>query len=273
MALTASLCFSACNTETNEPVEAIDDSTIELVSEMTLTESVEETIDASANEAIAASEDDDPTKSTSSTTESSCAIITISPDDGSYPRSITIDFGEQCTGFSGQTRSGAMTVTISDTLRNPGAEYSVSFDNFSVDDIMVSGTKSVKNTGTEEAPAFTEDYDLTLITPSDIEIQKVKTSTREWVEGVESYTLIDDVFETTGSAEVTSSSGRYYSYDITSPLKTTRLCENILEGELVIDWSGSDESITVDYGTGFCDWKVYISQGARMIHRAVYLNE
>ena len=130
----------------------------------------------------------------------------------------------------------------------------------------------MENTGTDDKPAFTENIDITLVTPSDIEIRKTKTSTREWAEGVGTYTLTDDVFLTTGSSEITSSSGRYYSYDITSPLKSTRLCNNILEGEMEIDWSGSDDSIVVDFGNGFCDWKVNITQGSRIIRRAVFLN-
>jgi len=46
------------------------------------------------------------------------------------PKTITIDFGEGCEGPRGFTRSGIITITITDTLRNPGAEYQATFDNF-----------------------------------------------------------------------------------------------------------------------------------------------
>jgi hypothetical protein len=136
----------------------------------------------------------------------------------------------------------------------------------------VTGTKSARNTGTKEAPSFTEEMDLMLTTPSGIEIQKQKTITREWIEGMDTYTLVDDVFLLSGSANVTSSSGRSYAYMITEPLKIARTCENILEGVMVINWSGQEEDVTIDYGDGECDWKVYVSRARRIIRRQVYLD-
>ena len=74
--------FTACNNDDEiKPEVSVDDSTIELVKEVAYTESIDEAIDASVNEAIAAAEHHDPTKS-ASTTETNCAVITVSPDDG-----------------------------------------------------------------------------------------------------------------------------------------------------------------------------------------------
>ena len=35
-----------------------------------------------------------------------CATITVTPNDTTYPKTITIDFGDSCVGLDGELRSG-----------------------------------------------------------------------------------------------------------------------------------------------------------------------
>ncbi|MEN6618323.1 MAG: hypothetical protein ABFC28_02325 [Rikenellaceae bacterium] len=270
IAFAGMISFTSCSDDDSVAEEDLNSETINLVKEITMTESIDEEIDASINEAIAYSEQDPKLKS--ATTGPECATVTVIPRDGTFPKTITIDFGNSCSGISGLTRSGSITVIISDTLRNHGAEYSVTFNNYTVEGVTVTGTKSVENTGTEDFPSFTEETNTTLTTANSIVIKKTKTITRKWVEGMDTYTQIDDVFLLSGSAEVTSSADRSYSYIITKPLKIARTCENILEGVMEITWSGKDEPVTIDFGEGLCDWKVYVSRAKRIIRRVVYLN-
>lgn len=266
------IALTSCENDDNDvSSEELSTETIDLVKESSTTEMIEEEIDASVSEAIGYSEEESSgLKSTS--VESECATVTVLPEDGSFPKTITIDFGDGCEGNSGLTRSGSIIITITDTLRNPGAEYSTTFNNYTVENISVTGTKTVENTGTEDAPSFTEESDFSFTTPSNIVIDKQKSITRTWIEGMDTYVLVDDVFLISGSADVNSSSGRSYSYIITEPLKISRNCVNILEGEMEITWSGHEESVTIDYGDGECDWKVYVSRARRIIRRAVFLN-
>ncbi len=273
LALSGIVTFPSCSKDNNSSSEEeLSSETVDVVQENTNTEVIDEEIAASIDEAIAYSEEQGETGTRVTATESGCATVTVAPDDETFPKTITIDFGDGCEGISGLTRSGSIVITISDTLRNPGAEYTATFTDFAVEGFTVAGTKSSSNTGTKEEPSFTEDIDLTLTTPSDIKIHKQKTITREWIGGMNTYTLVDDVFLLSGSADVTSTSGRSYSYTITEPFKIARTCENILEGVIVISWSGNDEDVTIDYGEGTCDWKIYISQGRRIIRRQVYLD-
>ena len=263
--------FTSCDNDNTVAEEELGTETIELVKESSSTEMIEEETDASINEAIAYSEQQSTTLK-SATTASECATITMLPDDGTFPKTITIDFGDGCTGTRGLTRSGSISITISDSLRNPGAEYSVTFDQYMIEGFAITGTRSVENTGTKDAPSFTEETSLSLTTPGGIVIEKQKSVSREWIEGTDTYALSDDVFLLSGSAQVSSTAGRSYSYDIIEPLKVARTCENILEGIIEITWSGKEEPVTIDYGDGECDWKVYVSRARRIIRRTVFLN-
>ena len=254
LALSGVFALTSCSDDSDSSSEEeLSTETVGVAQESSNTEAIDVEIDAGIDEAIAYSEQHGTVETRATATESGCATVTVTPDDESFPKTITIDFGDACEGISGLTRSGSIVITISDTLRNPGAEYTATFNDYAVEGFTVEGTKSSSNTGTEEALSFTEDIDLTLITPSGIEIHKQKTITREWIGGTDTYALVDDVFLLSGSADVTSTSGRSYSYTITEPLKITRTCGNILEGVIVINWSGSDEDVTIDYGEGTCD--------------------
>src|SRR5687767_2047473 len=49
-----------------------------------------------------------------------CAEITVTPNDSTYPKTITIDFGNGCLGRDGKFRSGAIIVHLTAPLRRPG---------------------------------------------------------------------------------------------------------------------------------------------------------
>lgn len=271
IAFSGMLALTSCSKDDDQGSEELSTETVALVKESASTETIEETIDASIHEAIADAEEQNSGPGPVSV-ESTCATVTVSPEDGSFPRTITIDFGDGCDGVNGMTRSGSIVVTLSDTLCNPGTEYVVAFSNYNVENFAVSGTKNVENTGTREAPSFTEESNLTFTMPSGIVITKHKSITRDWIEGMDTDTFVDDVFLISGSAEVSSSAGRSYSYRITRPLKTARTCRNVLEGVIEITWSGHGEPVTIDYGDGECNRKVYVSRARRIIRRVVFLN-
>ena len=49
-----------------------------------------------------------------------CAEITVTPNDSTYPKTITIDFGNGCLGRDGKFRSGGIVVHLTAPLRRPG---------------------------------------------------------------------------------------------------------------------------------------------------------
>ena len=264
------LSLTACSKNDDVSPEAIADETVAVTQECLTTESIDNEIDASISTALLVSEksyseNDVATEQTgintkSASAETNCMNISIKPLVGGFPKTITIDFGDGCTGENGFSRSGAIAVTITDTLRAPGVSYSVAFENFAVEDYTITGSLNVTNTGTEAVPSFAEDMNLSITGPDGLIISKSKVVDRVWAEGALTDELTDDVYLISGSANVESSTGNFYSYDITTPLKISYSCDPIQEGVLVLTLTGQSNPVTIDFGNGDCDWKARLSQ-------------
>ncbi|RKD92047.1 hypothetical protein [Mangrovibacterium diazotrophicum] len=267
------LSMAACSKSDDDSASNISTENVALAEECLTTEAIDNEITASINTALLVSESSYSTSSTtieetamttkSASTLPDCMTISIKPLIGGFPKTITLDFGDGCVGDDGFTRSGSIAVTITDTLRAPGVSYSVVFDDFAIEGYSVAGTLYVENTGTETVPSFYEDMELVFTGTSGLTITKSKTIEREWSEGASTDDLTDDVFTITGSADSQSSSGYFYSYDITTPLVMSYDCDPISEGVMVLTISGQTDPITVDFGDGTCDWKATLSQAGR----------
>lgn len=80
-----------------------------------------------------------------------CPTVTLVPADGSYPRTMTIDFGtDGCTGPDGRVRKGQIVVNLTDTLSNEDAVRTATFVDFYVDDAHLEGTRTLTNTGLDD---------------------------------------------------------------------------------------------------------------------------
>jgi hypothetical protein len=230
-----------------------------LVKEAVNTEAFENEITTSIDRAIAYSEQINSGEK--SATISDCTNITVRPIIGSFPKTVTINFGDGCEEVKGFIRSGSMSITISDTLRTTGTSYDVTFNNFAVEEYSITGTVSVENTSSGEVLSFSQKMDLTMTDVDGIVIEKSKTVERVWIEGSETSDITDDVFSISGYADISSTSGRAYSYSITEPLIVSYSCDIVSEGVMEITTSASDEPVIIDFGNDGCDWKIYVSQG------------
>lgn len=186
-----------------------------------------------------------------------CPTITVSPDDGSFPKTITIDYGiEGCEGPNGRLRKGQIIVTYSDTLINAGATRTVTFNGFSVDDAQISGTKVLTNLGANELgqPAFTRVVsDALIVFPSGKSVSWNVTHTLTQTAGADTPEILDNVFEITGSSSGINRNDTPFEVSITTPLVKSKGCRWIESGvkEVVVD---GVLRRSIDYGTeGNCD--------------------
>ena len=74
-----------------------------------------------------------------------CADITVTPNDSTYPKTITIDFGNGCLGRDGKFRSGAIVIHLTAPLRRPGSVVTITFRNYYVNRVHLEGTKIISN--------------------------------------------------------------------------------------------------------------------------------
>lgn len=193
----------------------------------------------------------------------SCPKITVDkPDTIRWPKIITIDYGEGCTGFYGQTRSGMIKITVTGWHRHPGSTRTVELMNYFINGIHVEGTKTVTNNGRNDNDNLTFTIELTggkITTPDSVVMTREFSRTREWVAGESTRNHWDDEFFITGAASGTNFRGEAYSRTITNPLEWAASCRFVKSGTIQIE-VGDRSPITLDYGSGECDAEATVTK-------------
>ena len=111
----------------------------------------------------------------------SCAVVTATAVSGT--KSYTVDFGSNCLGTDGRTRSGKLIYTCTGgSYRNPGFVMTVSSQNYVVDGNTVTiNNKTVSNTTTNSIATGTNPgINLTWAVTATVTIQKSGGGTITW---------------------------------------------------------------------------------------------
>lgn len=179
-----------------------------------------------------------------------CATVSVDyPDGGTYPRVITIDYGEEnCQVRPNLYKRGKIIITLTDSIINVGAQRLVTFDSFYINDNLVSGSRSLSNMGENEDSYITFDID------NDISIgdwTRQTTGSKIWIEGFETMEFADNVFLLTGSSSSTRPGGLVIDRTIIEDLRVDRSCGYITEG--IVSIQRGDEVSSIDFGDGSCD--------------------
>jgi hypothetical protein len=184
-----------------------------------------------------------------------CPTVTIDPADGSYPRTMTIDFGtDGCTGVDGRVRKGQIVVNLTDTLTNIGAVRTATFVDFYVDGANVEGTRTLTNLGlnADGNLSFSRTVVGGNITyPNGDATSWEANHTMVLTEGANTPTWLDNVWEVSGSASGVTRNGKAFTSEITTPLVRKRVCRWTVSGVKNLTVDG--KTITIDYGNGTCD--------------------
>jgi hypothetical protein len=181
---------------------------------------------------------------------SGCA--TISEDNENFPKLITINFGTGCTGPGGNTRSGIMYVHLTAPLDESGAIRTVTFDNYSINGIGISGSRVTTNIGTNGSgqPVFARVVDV-FFTYDNGTFHRNFNSEITWLEGYNTEECGDNDWKVTGTGTNTRADGTIVSRTITSPLYYFHTCDYIAQG--VVSVLAPSGAFTVNYGNGTCD--------------------
>lgn len=198
----------------------------------------------------------------------SCATTTLELASDNTPQVphgyITIDFGTSgCADAKGNTRKGKIKVEYKGRRFSPGSTVTTTFENYSLNNVNIEGTRTVTNasTSTDSAPQFTIKLTNGKATwPDGTTATRNSERTRKWNRTANPMT---DSWEVTGNADGTNRDKKTFSMTITKPLVYERECAisarifMAVEGtkELTVD----GKKITIDYGSGECDRKVTIT--------------
>ena len=202
-----------------------------------------------------------------------CAIITVTPNDTTYPKTITIDFGDSCVGLDGKLRSGKIIISLTAPLRKPGSVLTITLDNFYINHIHVEGTKTITNETENGAVKFTVAITGGKVTfPSGRGYSYEGSKTKAQVAGMDTKICRDDVFQITGWAKIEFNNGVVVKFEVVDPLIKKVSCPWRSDGTLQI--SINDRVLKLDYGfphNGDCDNKALLSWNNGNSQRVVLL--
>ena len=202
-----------------------------------------------------------------------CASITVTPNDSTYPKTITIDFGDSCVGLDGKLRSGKIIINLTAPLRKPGSVLTVTLENFYINHIHIEGTKTISNLSENGAIKFSVQVTGGKVTfPGGRGYSYESSKTRAQVAGMDTKTCRDDVFEITGSATIKFNNGVVVNFEIVDPLVKKVACPWLSDGTLKI--AINDHVLKIDYGfphNGDCDNKALLTWNDGNSQRVILL--
>ncbi|WP_420318258.1 hypothetical protein [Ekhidna sp.] len=181
-----------------------------------------------------------------------CANITHDEEN----KTVIIDYGDGCEGPGGRVRAGQIVITYSDHRLIPGAFREATFQNFSIDEVKVEGTRRVENVSEsmDDHPTFS--ITLTggkLIFDDGTEATRESSRTRTWIRA---NNPLGDEAHVDGNASGSRRDGVGYSMEILERLVYKRECWArgiFIPVAGVKQFTSGDNVAIVDYGDGECD--------------------
>jgi hypothetical protein len=202
-----------------------------------------------------------------------CATITATPNDTTYPKTITIDFGDSCVGLDGKLRSGKIIINLTAPLRKHGSVLTVSLENFYINHIHIEGTKTIGNLSENGTIKFSIQITGGKVTfPSGRGYSYESSKTKAQVAGMDTKICRDDVFEITGSATIKFNNGVVVKFEVADPLIKKVACPWLSDGTLKI--AINDRVLKIDYGfphNGDCDNKALLTWNDGNSQRVILL--
>lgn len=180
-----------------------------------------------------------------------CAEVTVEGE--AFPKTITIIYGEDCITRRGITKTGTVIITLSDTITNPGAVYTVEYVDMLVGNKAVEKTATYTNEGQNENGNWViSSESVTTVTKDDtLVITREYSQTREWLSGFETREFKDDIFLKSGGGSISVNGELKFEREIIEPLLIDRSCQFILSG--IVEITRNEESMMIDFGDGECD--------------------
>ncbi len=180
-----------------------------------------------------------------------CAEVTVEGE--TFPKIVTIVYGEDCITRRGISKTGTIIITLSDTITNPGAEYTLEYVDMIINNKQVEKTATFINEGMNENGNWViSSESVTTISKNDtLIVTREFSQSREWLAGFETPEFRDDIFLKTGGGSIALNGDMKFEREITDPLLIDRSCQFILSG--VVEITRNDETMIIDFGDGECD--------------------
>lgn len=202
-----------------------------------------------------------------------CATITVTPNDSTYPKTVTIDFGDSCVGLDGKVRSGKLVLHFTGPVRRPGSVVTLTFVNYHVNRAHIEGTKIFKNMTEPPVHKWSiEVLDGKVTFPGGRGYLYEGIKTVKQVAGMLTNMVRDDVYQITGRSKTTFRNGTTININTEDPLIKKVACPWISEGTLKIKIN--DRVLKLDFGfpnNGNCDNKALLTWNNGNSQRVILL--
>ena len=190
-----------------------------------------------------------------------CAKITVTPDDGSYPKTITIDFGDGCICADGKFRKGVIILHLTGPLRRTGSVVTITLRDFYLNRAHVEGTKIITNLSENGNIKFTVQVVGGKVTwPNGRGYSYNCMKYVRQTAGGATRVVRDDVFAIEGRFKIEYNNGTTITLNTESPLVKKVHCPWISDGILKIKIN--DRTLFLAYGApdnGACDNKALLT--------------
>lgn len=188
-------------------------------------------------------------------TASDCPEVSFTAPMGTFPNTMTIDFGTACTSYYGVERSGKIISTFTGPYAATGTIITTNVEDYYVNGHHIEGSKTVTNMGTNDAGNIwfaVEVADGHITLESGEEIFYEESRQREWIEGADSLPVLDDVYLITGSGSGINRMDIPFTMEIVEPIRKEMDCRWPVSG--VKEISPEDHPLrSVNFGDGACD--------------------
>ena len=189
------------------------------------------------------------------------AVITVTPDDNTYPKTVTIDFGDGEICPDGKFRKGKIVMHFTGPIRRPGSVVTITLVDFQVGRAKIEGTKVITNLSENGHFRFSvqvTDGKVTFPNGRGYKHERLKYVTQ--IEGGDTDEIIDDVYSIEGRSQTEYKNGTVITLNTEQALIKKVICPWISDGTLKIKIN--DYEFLLDYSypdDGGCDNKALLT--------------
>ena len=203
-----------------------------------------------------------------------CAVITVTPNDSTYPKTVTIDFpGDGCWCADGKHRKGTITLFFTGPIRHPGSVLTITLTNFYLNRAHIEGTKTISNLSTPNGIKFTVQVTGGKVTfPSGRGYTYESLKYKAQIDGASTNDVADDVYKIEGRSKTQFNNGVTINLNTETPLIKKVACDWISDGTLKIKINS--RVLFLDFGApnnGDCDNKALLTWNDGNNHRLITL--
>ena len=188
------------------------------------------------------------------------ATITVTPDDNTYPKTVTIDFGNGQTCPDGKFRKGKIVMHFTAPIRRPGAVVTITLVDFQIGRAKIEGTKVITNLSENGNIKFSVQVTDGKVTfPNGRGYQYEKLKYVKQIEGGATDEITDDVYSIEGRSQTKFNNGVIITLNTETALIKKVSCPWVSNGTLKVKVNSYE--FLLDYGfpnNGECDNKALL---------------